>query len=182
MIGCSAGGLEALKTLLPELPKNYPAFVIIVQHVHPFANNFLAHSLDELSSLSVKLAEDQEALAPGVAYIAPPNYHLLIEQEQTLVLSVDERVNYSRPSIDVLFQTAAKVFQNQLVGVILTGANRDGSDGLKTIHHYGGLTIAQDPTTAEYPTMPQAAINTGIIDHVFALDKIASKLVELNRI
>ena len=119
-------------------------------------DDYLAFSLNESCQLVVKEAEEKDPIKPGYVYIAPANYHLLVEGDQTLSLSVDAKVCYSRPSIDVLFETAAEVYRSDLVGVILTGASDDGTSGLKRIKEQGGLTIAQDPATAEYAVMPRS--------------------------
>ena len=132
VIGVSAGGLAALGKILPELSEDFPLAVLIVQHMRRDADGFLWRHLDTLSRLTVKEAEDKEAIQPKTVYIAPPDYHLLVEPDRTLSLSADERVNFSRPSIDVLFETAAEVYQQRLIGVILTGANNDGTRGLQT--------------------------------------------------
>ncbi|MEI7983582.1 MAG: chemotaxis protein CheB, partial [Bacteroidota bacterium] len=112
----------------------------------------------------------------GMAYLAPPNYHLLIEPDFSFTLTIDERVNYARPSIDVLFETAAEAFKDQLIGIILTGANNDGSKGLKKISEYGGLTIVQDPETAEVDSMPRAALRETVVDHILTIDEISTLL------
>jgi two-component system chemotaxis response regulator CheB len=119
---------------------------------------------------------------PGMAYLAPPNYHLLLEPDRTFTLTIDERVNYARPSIDVLFETAAEAYKDKLIGIILTGANNDGSKGLKKIKEFGGLAIVQDPETAEVASMPRAAILTSVVDHIIPLEEIAPLLNSLNEI
>lgn len=177
VVGVSAGGMEALNCVLPQLPPDFALPVIIVQHAHPTSDNFLAHYLDEKCNLRVKEADEKEDIAGGVIYIAPPNYHLMIEDDRTFSLSVDEPVNYARPSIDVLFKTAADVYGRDLVGLILTGANADGSHGLKTIKGAGGLAIVQDPRTAEADTMPQAAIMAADVDYVLPLEEIGPALI-----
>ena len=111
--------------------------------------------------------------------MAPPNYHLLIEPDQTFTLTIDERVNYARPSIDVLFETAAEVFREHLIGIILTGANNDGSHGLKRIKELGGMAIVQDPETAEVDSMPKAAVAACAVDHVLSLEEISAFLNKL---
>lgn len=172
VIGVSSGGMEALSLLLLLLPEEYPLPVIIVQHQHPHSDDFLARHLDEKCRLTVKQAEEKEWILPGVVYIAPANYHLLIEDDHTFSLSASERVNYARPSIDVLFETAADVYGDRLIGSILTGANNDGSQGLKTIKEHGGLCIVQDPATAEADLMPKTALETTSVDYVLSLQEI----------
>jgi two-component system chemotaxis response regulator CheB len=120
----------------------------------------------------VKLAEDKEPPRPAVIYLAPPDYHLLVEADYSLALSQEDRVNYSRPSIDVLFESAAEVYLDTLIGVIMTGANADGSKGLMKIKSYGGLTVVQAPETAEVDTMPMSAIDSVDVDYIMPLDKL----------
>ncbi|MBF0518165.1 MAG: chemotaxis protein CheB, partial [Nitrospirae bacterium] len=139
------------------------------------------HFFSKIVRLKVKYAEDKEKIQNGFIYIAPPDYHLLIEDDKTFSLSVDPRVNYSRPSIDVLFETAADAFTKHCFGIILTGANSDGSVGLKRIKERGGTTIVQNPESAQYPAMPLAAINESTVDYILNLPEIADKLNELSR-
>jgi two-component system chemotaxis response regulator CheB len=127
--------------------------------------------------MHVRQADEKESIKGGVIYFAPPDYHLLIEKDGTFSLTHDLPVNYSRPSIDVLFETAADVFKTRLLGIILTGANHDGAEGIRAISRYGGTTIAQDPETAEYPEMPKAAIKTGCIQHIMKLEDISRFLL-----
>lgn len=178
VIGCSAGGLNALSELIPKLPASLTATVIIVQHIKPYTQSFLPEYLDKRSILPVKEAIIREKAEEGCVYIAPPGYHLLIEEDQTFSLNVDQRVSYAIPSIDVLFESAAFAYTTDLIGVILTGANSDGSEGLSIIKKYGGLTIAQDPATAESPMMPTAALKTTEVDHIASLEKISELLIE----
>lgn len=176
-IGASAGGFNALKTILTQLKVDLAATIVIVQHTSPNSGDYMSKHLDSVSKLKVKEAEEKEKLKPGTAYIAPPNYHLLVEYDETLSLSVDERVNYSRPSIDVLFETASDVFGSALIGIVLTGASSDGSAGLKRIKDAGGLTVVQDPSSAEVSTMPEAAIAAvGKPDHILSPEDIAKLL------
>ena len=179
VIGVSAGGTEALSTILPSLPGEFKLPIVIVQHMHPNSDNFLAKLLTEKTQLTVKEAEEKEKITAGTIYLAPANYHLLIEDDRTFLLSTAERVNYARPSIDVLFETAADVFGAGLIGVILTGANSDGSQGLKRIKEKGGLTIVQDPNTADMDSMPRAALAAFAVDHVVTIDELGAFLVKL---
>ncbi len=178
-MGVSAGGMHALSTILPSLPADLPAPIIIVQHEHPHADDFLARHLDATCLLKVKQADEKEAILPGVVYVAPPNYHLLVEDDKTFSLSTDQPVHHARPSIDVLFQTAADAYGSGLVGVILTGASADGSLGLKLIRERGGLAIVQDPNSSEAAVMPRAAISMAGADHVLALEDIGPFLMRL---
>jgi len=179
VIGTSAGGLKALSTLLPSLPASYPWPIVVVQHLHPRQASAPAATLDRVAALTVKEGEDKEPVEPGYVYLAPPDYHLLVERGGTLALSVDPKVNYARPSIDVLFESAAHAWAPALVAVVLTGANRDGAAGSRLIHDRGGLTLAQDPQDADHPEMPRAAIDAGGIDRVLALDEIGPALAAL---
>jgi two-component system chemotaxis response regulator CheB len=177
VIGTSAGGPAALVELLPVFPPNYALPVIIVQHVHPAQVHFAARYAQRCK-LKVKEADEKEAICPGRVYFAPPNYHLLIEDDQTFSLSVDDKVNYSRPAIDVLFESAADVYGSRLIGVILTGANDDGARGLRRIKQRGGLAVAQDPATAQAAAMPRAAIELAQVDYVLPLADIGKLLIE----
>ena len=172
VIGVSSGGVIALNTILRHLPSDFALSIIIVRHQHPHSDDFLARFLDARCSLTVKQADEKEIIMPGKIYIAPPNYHLLIEEDKTFSLSTNKHIHFARPSIDVLFETAANAFNNRLVGIILTGANDDGSHGLKKIKESGGLTIVQDPDTAEVNTMPKAAIASTKVDYILPLEKI----------
>ena len=180
-IGSSAGGIEALKTILPRLPADYPLSIGIVQHIGADSPQILAKFFSELCAMKVKEAEDKEPLCPGTIYFAPAGYHLLVSKEQTFHLSVDEPVHFARPSIDVLFETAALSFGNKAIAAVLTGANDDGAAGLSQIKKQGGLTLAQDPSTAHFPTMPQAAIDLRKPDFILSLEGIANFLVQLTR-
>ena len=127
----------------------------------------------------VKEVEDGEPIQPGYVYLSPPNYHLMAERKQTLSLSTDSPVNFSRPSIDVLFESASRVYEDKLIGILLTGANKDGSKGLACIHEQGGLTIVQDPNTAESPFMPLAAIEAVKVDYILPEEKIGTLLKDI---
>lgn len=179
VIGVSAGGMKALMKLLPALPENFPLPVIIVQHLHPSQGEFYVKYFNGLSPITVKEADEKEPIRPGHVYFAPPNYHLMIEEDRTFSLSSDEKVNYSRPSVDVLFESAVDVYSANLVGIILTGANHDGAHGLRLIRDNGGMTIVQAPDTAESPLMPQAAIDAATPDHILSLEEIGTLLVSL---
>ena len=180
VIGVSAGGMNALGEILPRLPDDFSLPIIIVQHMDPNSRGYLPDHLDRNCSIQVKEAEEKESIIGGVAYIAPANYHLLLEEDRTFSLSVDDAVNYSRPSIDVMFESAADVYNRRLVGVILTGANSDGSKGLTKIKSLGGLAVVQDPATAHVDYMPKAAIASTKVDHILPLEEIASLLMEFS--
>jgi two-component system chemotaxis response regulator CheB len=181
VIGVSSGGMAALSTILPMLSQDFTLPVIIVQHQHPHADDFLVRYLNEKCRIPVKHAEEKELIEPATIYLASPNYHLLIEQDRTFSFSIAARVNYARPSIDVLFETAADTFGANTIGIILTGANNDGSYGLKMIHECGGLTIVQDPATAEATEMPRAAIEATEVDYILPLAEIGHMLNTLEK-
>jgi two-component system chemotaxis response regulator CheB len=178
-IGVSTGGLRALEALLCPLPADFPLPLLIVQHVDRDAGAGLAQLLDQRCALRVKEADDQDAIVPGTAYVAPANYHLLVENRERLTLSVDPHVSFARPSIDVLFESAADVFGPHLIGVVLTGANFDGAAGLKRVKDRGGLAIVQEPEDAEAAQMPRAALAATEVDHVVPLGSMATLLVPL---
>ena len=180
VLGVSAGGVKALPIALSLLPASFPIPVVVVQHIRPDSDNsyFISH-LDERIQLKVKEADEKEPIMSGYVYIAPANYHLLVEDDETFSLSVDARVNYSRPSIDVLFESAVEVYNSKLIGVILTGANNDGAEGLKKIKQCGGLAIVQDPEGAESDAMPRAALAACKADYVLSLEEIASFLKKI---
>ncbi len=180
VIGVSAGGMTALGILLPCLPAQFILPVIVVQHSHPRSDDFLTRYLNDKCSLRVKQAEEKEPVMPGVIYFAPPNYHLLIEMDRTFSLSEEAHVNYARPAIDVLFETAAEVYGSKLVGVILTGASADGAKGLMKIKAAGGITVVQEPRTAEAEIMPKSAISAGDVDFILPLEAIGKFLVRLS--
>lgn len=178
-IGTSAGGLNALKKIIPKLPGKICYAVIVVQHIHEDADNYIVEFLNKKSAVLVKEADEKEIIEPGTVYIAPPGYHLLVEADKTFSLSVDPPVNFSRPSIDVLFNSAAEVYSDKMIGVILTGANADGAKGLRTIKQSGGLSIVQQPEEAESKMMPQSAISETSVDHIFSLEEIAEFLCKM---
>jgi len=183
VIGVSAGGFNALCHLLPLLPDNFPLAIVVLQHrgenFDVNDDDFLVTYLQRLCIMPVHEAKQRESIEAGRIYIAPAKYHLLIEKERLFSLSLEPPINFSIPSIDVLFNSASRCYKNQLIGLILTGANSDGSLGLKAIHDNGGLTLVQSPDTAEVATMPQAAINAHKVDYVLSLNDIAIFLQEL---
>ncbi len=179
VIGSSAGGMDALRIILSALPEDFSLPILIVQHVSPSSDNYITKYLDKLCKLNIKEADEKENIQVGKVYFAPPNFHLLVEKDNTLSLSTDSRVNFARPSIDILFETAAWAYGSSLIGIVLTGANFDGSNGLKIIKDFGGLTIVQDPKTAFSPTMPKCAIAATKVDHILPIDKIGEFLSSL---
>lgn len=178
-VGTSAGGLKALTTILGELPVNFPLPVMIVQHRSKEQRDLLEEVLQSKCSIRIKQADEKEKIEKAIIYIAPPDYHLLVEWDETFSLSADAPVRFSRPSIDVLFETAANVYKQQLIAIIMTGANNDGSEGIVAVNRKGGLTIAQDPADADYPFMPSAAIRTKAVKEVLSLEEIKSFLLKL---
>ncbi|MEH2232595.1 MAG: chemotaxis protein CheB [Nostoc sp.] len=178
VIGTSLGGLSALKIILGNLPADFPVPIAIVQHRHKESSNTLQDLLQESTLLKIREVEDKDEILPGYIYIAPADYHLLVEPGH-FALSTDEPVSYARPSIDVLFESAADVYTEEVIGVILTGANQDGMQGLKKIKVRGGITIVQEPATAESDIMPEAAISAITVDWILTLSNIASQMVKL---
>ena len=179
VIGASAGAVQALQTILPSLPASYSLPVLVVVHVPPDRANVLLPLFQAKCRIAVKEAEDKEPVIGGAIYFAPSDYHLLVETDKSLALSTDEAVNYSRPSIDVLFQSAADAYGPELVGVILTGANHDGAAGLKAVMDAGGVAIVEDPAGAYAPAMPHAALDACSTATIMNLDAIASYLSSL---
>ena len=179
VIGTSAGGLDAISKLFHQLPVNYPIPIIVIQHRAKDQRELLEEVLQSKCKIVIKQADEKEMIKGGFAYIAPPGYHLLIEQDRSFSLSSDDLVSFSKPSIDVLFETAAEVFKENLIGLILTGANSDGAAGIMAIKKFKGLTIAQSPKEAQYPYMPQSSIETGAVEHVWTLKEIQEFLLKL---
>jgi two-component system, chemotaxis family, protein-glutamate methylesterase/glutaminase len=183
VIGCSFGGLYALMDLLGALTTDFPAPIVVAQHrsADEQDEERLGHVLSRYSALPVRDADHDEPItAPGV-YLAPADYHLMIDAGR-FELTVDDVVQHSRPSVDVLFESAARAYGPDVVGVLLTGYGRDGTAGMRAIRDAGGLTIAQDPESAMQGAMPRNAIDAGAADEVLALDQIASRLLELARV
>lgn len=178
-VGTSLGGLNALIELLHRLPSSLPVPIVVVQHRSPAADSGLAALLQDHTALTVEEAEDKQPMSSGTVYLAPPDYHLLIEEPGLLALSTDAPVRSARPSIDVLFETAADAYGPALVGVLLTGASADGAEGLAAIKARGGRAIVQDPSTAECRTMPAAGISATAVDYVLPLEAIGGHLVSL---
>lgn len=179
VLGSSAGGIETLTEILSALPGDLPQAVLVVQHVPPDMDPSLAGYLGRHCRLPVDEAQDKENIEPGRVYIAPPNYHLLVERPGWLALSVDPKVNHSRPSIDVLFESAARAYGPRLAGVILTGANNDGAAGLAAVKRAGGFCAVQDPGDAQYMDMPLAALAACVPDAVLPASGLAELLAGL---
>lgn len=158
VIGASAGAIDALSTILPQLPPDFPLPILIVVHLPEAHESKLVELFRSQCAVNVLEAEDKLPIDANAVYFAPPDYHLLVEIDQCFSLSVDPPVNYSRPSIDVLFESAADAYGNRLLGIILTGANHDGALGLRSIVDAGGQAVVQRPDSAYAPAMPQAAL------------------------
>jgi two-component system chemotaxis response regulator CheB len=206
VIGASLGGTRAIQSLLGELPEDFPLPVVIVLHRGKESDEMLVSMLQKSTSLTVSEAEDKEVVVPGRIYLAPPDYHLLIDVGRTILsvessdgqscptknsdgqdcpsysfaLLTDPAVQQARPSIDVLFQSAAETCGRRVIGVVLTGASRDGAEGLAFIKARGGLTLVQDPLTAESAIMPEAAVATSCVDLILPLAKIAAHLCSVS--
>jgi two-component system chemotaxis response regulator CheB len=176
VIGASVGAIEALLQILPELPRDFSLPVLVVVHVPPTGKRRLSELFTNRCQMAVKDGEDKEVIQSGTIYFAPAGYHLLVEPDFSLSLSSDEPVLYSRPSIDVLFESAADAYGDGLTGVILTGANSDGARGLAAVHAGGGETLVQNPHTAEGRAMPQAALRACPDALTISLEQIAATL------
>lgn len=182
VIGLSAGGTPQVKRILTALPKDYSLAVVIVAHLPPGQESNLAQLLDAITDLPVTMARDKNPIVAGQVYVAPPGYHLLVEQNQqfTFSLSEDEPVKSVRPSIDVLFSSAAEVFGASLIAVILSGANSDGADGMAVVKQLGGLCMVLNPLVAEFSTMPNAVIQKVEVDYIVGIEDIISLLVSVD--
>jgi len=175
VVGASLGGLNALRLLLGALPRDFPAAIVMVQHRRPDAVSPLSHLLGQVSPLPVREPRDREPIERGVAYLGPGGYHLLVERG-FLALSLEGPVTWARPSIDVLFESAAEAYGRRLVAVLLTGSSEDGALGIAAVLRRGGLTIVEDPSSAHSPVSPQAAIDRSRVHHVVPLEAIGPLL------
>lgn len=175
-IGASAGGVDALLELLPALPAGYALPILVVLHLPRERPSLLVDIFQPRCALPVREADDKEPVVAGTVYFAPPDYHLLVDAGPSLALSTDPPVNWSRPSIDVLFESAADVYRSRLLGIVLTGANDDGTAGLAAVQRAGGVTVVQDPADAWSARMPSAALSHVVPDHILTLGAIASML------
>jgi two-component system chemotaxis response regulator CheB len=180
-IGCSLGGMNALQVILSNLTEHFCIPIVVAQHRHKKSNEGLPAYFRRQTDLKVVDAEDKQWIEPGHVYLAPADYHLLIERNGSrgeLSLSTEDAVRHSRPSIDVLFESAADAYTDRLIGIVLTGANEDGARGAARIKARGGIVIVQDPATAEAPAMPRGAIEAAQVDRILPLEQIAPFLVE----
>lgn len=179
VVGGSAGGVKALAAMLAALPRDFALPILAVQHLHHSDDGSFVLHVARLTTLKVIEAGDKTRIEPGCLYTAPANYHMLVERDGSIGLSVAERVNWSRPAIDVLFESAALAWGEAVVAVLLSGANRDGALGMAAIRKAGGLTIAQDPAEAESRVMPQAAIDSGAAAEILPAVEIGRRLAPL---
>ncbi len=179
VIGASAGGVEALSVILPALPATFRPAVLIVLHLPRERPSLLVEIYEKRCALPIREADDKEPIEPGTVYFAPPDYHMLVERNRQIALSTEEPVHFSRPSVDVLFESAADVYGHKLLGIILTGANEDGATGLHAIHRAGGVTVVQQPDSAKVPLMVVSALRRNPADFVLSLPDIAQLLVGL---
>jgi two-component system chemotaxis response regulator CheB len=178
-LAASAGGLTAISHILSALPVDFPAAIVIVQHLDPRHRSLMANILSRRTPLQVKQAEEGDCLSPATVYIAPPNRHLLVNPDGTLSLSQSELVHFVRPSADLLFESVAACHRHGAIAVVLTGTGSDGAMGVQAIKKMGGTVICQDEESAEFFGMPGAAIQTGNVDFVLSLGEISSALVTL---
>jgi two-component system chemotaxis response regulator CheB len=176
VIGASLGGLNAMSVLLSHLPEGFSVPIAVAQHRAAVPDDDLTTIWQQSTTLAVHDAEDKTAIEPNHVYVAPADYHLLVETRDLFALSTDPPVLWARPSIDVLFESAAEAYRDRVIGVILTGASADGSQGLKAIRERGGCALVQDPRTAECAVMPQAALVATDVNHVLALPDLGRVL------
>ena len=181
VIGASAGGVQALLTVLADLPRSFHLPLIVVLHLPEGRDSQLAEIFQYRLPIEVREAADKETILPGTLYFAGPDYHLLVEMDRTFSLSSEEPLHYSRPSINVLMESAADAYGPALAGILLTGANEDGATGMARIKQQGGLTVVQDPTEAAVPTMPEAAIRRQAPDFILKLAGIRDFLLKFDR-
>ena len=179
IIGASAGGLSALEELLGIIKDYIHVPIVIVQHISPDSGDSLLKIIKKISTIEVVEPIDKERIESDHVYLAPPDYHLLVERDKTFSLYMGPKENFCRPSIDLLFETVAEAFLERTVGIVLTGANNDGTKGIESIKDFSGLTIAQSPLEAQVPIMPQNAIDSGSIDYTLTINEIGNLLIEL---
>ena len=181
VIGGSAGSFQGITKILSQLPKTFPLPIIMCLHRLKHVRNGFVEALSIKSVFPVTEPYDKEAIKKGGVYLAPSNYHMSVELGNHFAMSTEDMVNNSRPAIDITLGTAAYAYRDKLIGILLSGANRDGGMGMKHIHDKGGLTIVQDPTECMIDTMPKAALALTKIDHVLKVDEIVSLIHELDR-
>lgn len=178
VIGGSAGSLDVLLRIIGRIPANFNCVVIIIIHRKSDKDSILENLIEHRTKLEVREVEDKEPIVVNTIYLAPPDYHLLVENEKTFSLDSSEKIQFSRPSIDVTFESVSEVFKERVIGIILSGANADGAEGLLKIKHAGGYTIAQEPATADVAFMPQQAINLNAADAVIPGEALPGHLQE----
>lgn len=181
LIGASAGGIKALLNLLPHLPSGWQLPIVVVIHLPEQHESRLAEVFQHYLRVPVCVAHDKQTIAPGKVYFAGPAYHLSIERDHSFSLSCEDPVHFSRPSIDMLMTSGADAFGSAAMGILLTGANSDGAEGLATIHARGGLTVVQEPHEAEFPIMPQAALDAHVPDFVLTLAEIRALIISVEK-
>jgi two-component system, chemotaxis family, protein-glutamate methylesterase/glutaminase len=179
VIGGSAGGIEVLNVLLGALPASFAPAVMIVTHLPPDSPSYLVQAFAHRCALPVLEPDAGEQIMPGRVHVAPPGYHMLVEVDRTVALSTDAAVRFSRPSIDVLFDSAASVYGERLLAILLSGANDDGARGMKRVRALGGTAWVQAPDSASSPEMPRAAIERGAADHIYSPKTMARRLAAL---
>lgn len=179
VLAASAGGLNALSQVVSGLPGDFPAGLLAVQHLDPRHRSLMAEILSQRTALKVREARNDDLVQPGVLYMAPPDRHLLINPNMKLMLAETELVHFVRPSADLLFESAATCCRERTLGVVLTGTGSDGNMGVRAIKKVGGTVMVEDPKTAEFSGMPEAAVRTGCVDWVLPLDEIAGHLRRL---
>jgi two-component system, chemotaxis family, protein-glutamate methylesterase/glutaminase len=182
VIGGSAGSFQVISKILQELPENFALPIIMCMHRLKNVRNGFVEALNIKSAKNIEEPEDKGNIQKGKLYLAPANYHLCIELGNTFAISTEEMVNNSRPAIDITFQTAAYVYRNKLVGILLSGANKDGAAGMAKIQERGGMTVVQDPKECLIDTMPAAALQATDIDHVLKTEQIIDFLQKLNKL
>ncbi|WP_417692391.1 chemotaxis protein CheB [Pseudomonas sp.] len=179
VVGASAGGVEALLKVFGQLPKGFGVPILVVLHLPDERDSQMAQVFGHRLAIPVQEAQDKQNIQPGTLYVASPGYHLSVEADRSLSLSLEEPVHHSRPSIDVLFESAADAFGPNLLAVVLTGANNDGAQGLARVRELGGITVVQDPDEAQVSTMPEAALALQEPDHILTLQGIGQLLAAL---
>jgi two-component system chemotaxis response regulator CheB len=181
VIAASAGGVKALISMVSDLPENFPLPIVVVLHLDPKHISVLPQVLARNTKLHTEHVVDGAKLRPGTIFIAPPDWHVLIQKDGTLSLSHSAPVHYTRPAADRLFQSAAESCGPNSIAIVLTGMGKDGAAGIEAIKNAGGVVIVQDPLTASHPEMPSAAIETKMVDYILPLNEIVAKLVQLSR-
>ena len=179
VIGGSAGSFQVITKILNSLPANFPLPVLLSLHRLKHVRSGFVEALSIKSNIPVVEPYDKETIKPGKGYLAPSNYHMFIELNKRIALSTEEPVNHSRPSIDLTFETAAHAYRDKLIGIILSGANRDGAHGLKKLKQAGGIAIVQDPKECQVKTMTEASLKLTSVDHIFSTEQIINFLLKI---